>query len=306
MGVFDQAAREAGKADGTAFLHWLLTRQGATPPWAFDRWDDTRRSAPPGDPDRTDDLLVVLCHTSEPNRTAHVIVEVELEPRSKTFQRMGHYALTLSNEVSADGAAVQPVMGVLLVLTGRLPEAGLRLEVEGCGAFVGVKPEVVNLCDENAVATLTDIAAGRLGFIVLPFVPLMAGGGELALIEEWKRVALREPDAAKRALYRDLALVFAELAKELVNWQGGLEGFEMQESTVVQGWINRGVQQEAVAARRAWLLRLLQNRFQTPVPEPIRLAIEGTNDVATLDRWFDAATSAPSLAEFRAAMRQAP
>jgi hypothetical protein len=206
--------------------------------------------------------------------------------------------------VFPDVADVRPVVVVLLMLTGKMSEAGLRLEVEGIGGFVGVKPVVVNLCDETAVTTLADIAAGRLGFIVLPFVPLMAGGGELALIEEWKRVALREPDAAKRALYRDLALVFAELAKELVNWQRALEGFEMQESTVIQGWINRGVQKGAIEQQRRDLLGFISARFEDPVPEPIRLAIEGTNDPTILTQWIKAAATATTLAEFRATMRQ--
>lgn len=306
MGVFDQAAREAGKTGGTGFIRWLLSRDRADPPWAFDRWDDTRRSTGPGEPDRTDDLVAVLRHASDPTRTAHAIVEVELEPRPKTFQRMGQYALTLSGELYANAADTCPVIVLLLMLTGRLAKPGLRLEVEGCSGSIGVKPGVVNLCDENAATTLADIAAGRLGFVVLAFVPLMTGGGDLALIEEWKRAALREPDAGRRALYRDLALVFAELAKELVNWQRGLEGFEMQESTVVQGWINRGVQKEAVSARRAWLQETIRTRLQDPVPEPIRLAIEGTNDIAVLDRWFKVALTAGTMADLRSEMRQEP
>jgi hypothetical protein len=270
----------------------------------FDRWDDTRRRTEPGEPDRTDDLLAVLRHTSEPDRFAHAIIEVELEPRPRTFQRMGNYSLTLSGEVCPDGPAVCPVLTVLLMLTGQRSKDGLRLEFEGCGGLMLVQPLVVNLCEEDARAVLAEIAARRLGFVVLAFVPLMAGGGDLALIEEWKRVALMEPDAQRRALYRDFALVFAELAKELVNWQQGLEGFEMQESTVIQGWINRGVQKGAIEARRADLLDVIRARLEDPVPEPVRLAVEGTNDPMTLTRWLKAAATVATLADLRAAMRE--
>lgn len=80
----------------------------------------------------------------------------------------------------------------------------------------------------------------------------------------------------------------------------------MQESTVVQGWINRGVQKGALEQQRRDLLRVVQNKFQTTIPEPIRLAVEGTNDSVTLERWLDAAVTVATLAEFRAAMQQTP
>jgi hypothetical protein len=55
---------------------------------------------------------------------------------------------------------------------------------------------------------------------------------------------------------------------------------------------------------RADLLRLLQSRLGTPAPEPIRLAIEGTNDLGILDRWFESALAATSWADFQATMQQ--
>ena len=51
------------------------------------------------------------------------------------------------------------------------------------------------------------------------------------------------------------------------------------------------------------MLRVLQSRLGTPAPEPIRLALEGTNDLAILDRWFDAALAVRSWEEFQAAMQ---
>jgi hypothetical protein len=122
------------------------------------------------------------------------------------------------------------------------------------------------------------------------------------LIEEWKRVAQMEPNAPKRAAYRDLALVFAELSKELVNWQQALEGWQMLESQVINNWLRQGELKGVVKTRRADLLKLLAARLPGPVPEPVRLAIEGTNDPDTLDRWFDAALHAQTWAEFQAAM----
>ncbi len=80
----------------------------------------------------------------------------------------------------------------------------------------------------------------------------------------------------------------------------------MQESQVILGWMNRGKQKGIVEARRADLLTLVQILLQDPVPEEVRLAIEGTNDEEILSRWFRAAVTATTLAEFTAAMRQQP
>jgi hypothetical protein len=101
-------------------------------------------------------------------------------------------------------------------------------------------------------------------------------------------------------------LVFAELSKQLVNWQKGLEGWMMQESQVINGWIRTGEVKGELNKARGDVLRLVRRRLADPVPEDIRLAIEGTNDLDVLTRWFDAATDAETLDKFRAAMRQAP
>jgi hypothetical protein len=97
-------------------------------------------------------------------------------------------------------------------------------------------------------------------------------------------------------------LVFAELAGRLVNWQNALRGWQMKESQVIKGWMDEGELVGTVKTRRADLLKVLRARFQAPVPESVRVAIEGTNDPTTLDRWLDAALATNSLAEFRAAM----
>jgi len=48
----------------------------------------------------------------------------------------------------------------------------------------------------------------------------------------------------------------------------------------------------------------LQIRLGTPASEPIRLAIEGTNDLHTIDRWFRAMLTVGSWSEFQELMKQ--
>ena len=133
----------------------------------------------------------------------------------------------------------------------------------------------------------------------------MRGGGEPELIARWKQLAGREPDVEMRAAYRFFALVFADLIAEQVNWQRLLEGWEVRESQYVKSIEARGEVRGEVRARRADMLLVLQLRLGSPVPEAIRLAIEGTNDLAILDNWLRAAAVATSWAEFQTALPHA-
>jgi hypothetical protein len=59
-----------------------------------------------------------------------------------------------------------------------------------------------------------------------------------------------------------------------------------------------------VTRARADVLEGLQVRLGSPAPEPIRLAIEGTNDLGTLDHWFRALFTVKSWDEFQSLMHQ--
>lgn len=123
-----------------------------------------------------------------------------------------------------------------------------------------------------------------------------------AIITEWKRLAESEPDGALRSAYAGLALVFAELTKGLVEWQKGLEGWNVRESQVILRWKREGKQEGLLEARQADLISVLEARLQIALPPELRNAIEGTNDLATLSRWLKNAATASSLDEFRAAL----
>ena len=110
----------------------------------------------------------------------------------------------------------------------------------------------------------------------------MRDGGEPAVIERWKELVKAVPEARQRGDLMEIALVFAELIPELVNWQRHLEGWEVRESQYLKSFEAKG----EVHGRRAFLLEGLRLKLGSPVPEPIRLAIEGTNDLNTIERWF--------------------
>jgi hypothetical protein len=130
----------------------------------------------------------------------------------------------------------------------------------------------------------------------------MRGGGDPELIKHWPGVVeAREPDILRRVQYRDAALVFGELTRAQVDWLRVLEGWQMRESQYIKRWEKVGEDRGILQTKRADLQSIVR-RLEDPVPQAIRLAIEGTNDVQTLDRWFEAALDCSTIAEFRKAM----
>jgi hypothetical protein len=80
----------------------------------------------------------------------------------------------------------------------------------------------------------------------------------------------------------------------------------MRESTYINNAIQRGYERGQLLARRKSLLRLIQIRIQDPVPEPIRQVVENTTDWDLLDKWFEAAIKATTLADVLAIMNLQP
>jgi hypothetical protein len=75
----------------------------------------------------------------------------------------------------------------------------------------------------------------------------------------------------------------------------------MRESQFVKQWRNEGIMQGSVQTMRL-VLRKIARRLEDPIPDVIRLALEWTGDLQTLDRWFDAALDADSIADLRKIM----
>jgi len=77
----------------------------------------------------------------------------------------------------------------------------------------------------------------------------------------------------------------------------------MKESQYIRGWLSEGELKGEVKRARRDLLKVLRAKLSDPVPEEVSLAVEGTNDTDTLDRWLDAALHAGTWADFRTAMK---
>jgi hypothetical protein len=162
-----------------------------------------------------------------------------------------------------------------------------------------IRPLVVDVAAQDGPAALARIERGELGLTVLPFLALMKGSGSEAFISRWKRAVETEPDADRRRLYRDWALIMSEETGRDVVWLKETEGWMARESKIITGWIKEGREEGGLATQRKNLLRVIERKIKVTVPDSIRLAVEGTTDMAKLQQWFDLALEARSLAQLR-------
>ncbi len=80
----------------------------------------------------------------------------------------------------------------------------------------------------------------------------------------------------------------------------------MKESQVINGWMREGERKGELRQAREILLRGLRGKMSDPVPEDVRVVIEGTYDLDALNCWFDVVMQTNSLEQFRAAIHPPP
>jgi len=272
------------------------------PALTFSGWLDARTAPPPPESELTCDALAEFAFADRPDEPWIVVAEFQTQPRGDDLERLIEYMLRFRREhrPRSDPRLKYRVGGVLLNLTGPAQLDALAMLLPAMPEF-GLSARVIRLAvhEEDAAATLAGIAAGQLDRCVLPWVALMRRGGESGIIEEWKRLADMEPDQRLRLDYAADAMIFADLPDVRQAWHKALEGWnvDLRVSQQVLEW-----QAEArVETQQASVLRLLEKRCKAAVPADIAAVIRGTQDMATLSRWFDAAVDVNSFDEFRAA-----
>ena len=294
---FDKAGRYLIRLDPVGFFTWLGARFVAA--WQFRGWLDTSAIPFPGDRQRVCDTVAEFIHRRDPRRRCLLDTEVQARPHLDMLERLGEYAFQLRRErrYGRGRHGKYKVIGAVLNLTGAVQPNVLDMTEEtldGQGLRIGVVQRTMR--GEDAATTLQRIAAGQLARCMLPWVPLMQGGGDPAIIAEWRRLTLLEPKESWREDFGALALTFAELAKRKGVWQTGLEGWNVRESKFLAGWEKQGI----VKARREDVLRALQLRLQNPLPMDFVNAVNSCEDLTELQRWFDLSQTATNLTEFRA------
>jgi hypothetical protein len=299
---YDQACRYAAKKlDVPGFLAWLLREPAAAV--RFLQWLDTRTLPFPGEPDRTCDTVARLAD-DDPAMHWAVVLEFCIKPVPDFFGRVLAYLGQLWLEVRPNetrGERFQ-VGAVVVNLTGH-GRTGRDMRLRQTGIRTCVEPLERNLSEEDAAATLDGIAAGRISRALLPWIPLMTGGGEAGIIQKRVELAKAEQNERVRADYGGLVVVFAEAAGREAVWREAMKEWNMVESPFIKEFEMAAEKKGAVQNQKDNLLWLLERRFPTALPAELVAAITTTSNLDQLKKWTTAAYDAPTLDAFRQAMK---
>lgn len=289
MDDYDSAARYAAKIDAAGFFRWLLGPAGAR--LHFRGWLDAHTLPAAGEGRRTADTVAHLRDPADPGHPVALVTEFQTRADAEILERLLEYAARLRRELRRRHFRVVPAV---VHLTGLVQPTVLEMLLPGRGGFgIIMRPAARALGVEDAGATLAAIAAGAYSRCILPWVPLMRGADDAAIIAEWQRLAAAGPGAGRKAEYGLLALMFAGLTRRRTAWRF-LEGWGVYESPVANKLRAEG-QREA-------LLQALEVRFQSVVPNDLAAALNASTDPSELRHWLREALTAATLADFRAAI----
>lgn len=289
MNDYDQASRYTAKLDARGFLRWLLE---ARTPLVFREWYDTTNAPLPGGADRTSDTIALMDNTDHPEEPFAIAVEFETENDAEILERELEYLAHIRRRLRRQGFQVA---GTLVNLTGAEQNNTLAMTLPGqpdIGIWLTLK--VRTLRDEDAAALLDAIAQGTQARCLLPWIPLMRGGGEPGIIIRWTEIAAAEPDEKMRSDFGVLAKTFARLKDYADAWHQALKEWNMIESPVFAEIRTKEAQDN--------LIEVIRLRFQTPAPQEVQEAIRQLTDRAEIKRWLGLVFTSDSLEALRAAI----
>lgn len=295
---FDQAARYLARADAAGVLGWVLGDPAGQ--FHFRRWIDTRTLPFPGSPERVGDLVAHLERVDPPGQPWLVPIEFQIAPDPLMFGRLLEYLGRLwQAEKPATERGDRFWLGAAVVNLTGTGRASSDFEWSPTGPRTCLRVSERNAARESAGRTLAGIAAGWMPRAVLSLVPLMEGGDEPGIIEEWQRLAAVEPDSRRRSDCGALALIFAEAAGRRRVWSEALKGWNMTESQQVLDWQAEALARGRAEGQAAAVVAALEARFQS-VPADLVAAITSLTDFKRLSTLIPIAVKAPSLDQFRA------
>ncbi len=263
------------------------------------------RNAPrPGDTERRCDTIAELLDAAGTSPPWCLVVEFFTRPdpdaTDRTLEYVGRYRRELRHGPQ-DRDRYQFAVA-LIFLTGSAP-VGLDMTLPGQDdVALCFRPRASALADQDAIATLTAIAENRCGLCILPWIPLMRGGDRPEVIALWKEQAERVKDRARRLDYGAIAAAFAELTGCDAVWRKELEGWQVEESRVVNEWITKAEAKAEVKATRRNFMAVVENRFPGGVSTELTAAVEQQSDLKELSRWVVVAATAADLGQVKSAL----
>jgi hypothetical protein len=323
MADFDDAERHAiQEVEPEAQLKWLL--EAVDDDLIFFGWLQTQVAPPPGVPQLRCDCVAGLRSRSGTQPPWACLIEAQGQPLSGMAVWMTIYLGLLHNLLRFDGRDPFQMMGVILNLSeGELSHTidwhvpprnkSAETQTDPVPSTPGIAATkapgiscvyfIKNVRQEHAEQTLDRIERGELGLCILLWIPLMLGADKAEIVRRWRELANRQQQLHLRGNYAILALVFAEMAGRKQLWESELEGFNMQESTIMRELREEGKKvgrdEGRLTMARAAVLKVLQARFpDASVPEGVRSALEKNTNVQELTDWLRDAVLTASPADF--------
>jgi hypothetical protein len=301
--VFDQGSRYLVGLDAPGFFRWLLGLNEEDV--RFRRWLDTRACAEPGERDLTGDKVAYLLNLAEHGVPWALLLEFQIVPDPVMFGRVLRHLGSIWQFTWPDeerGSRFH-VAAAIINLTGRgLCSRQLRWPKARLATELSVVER--NLEYERAAELLDGVEAGVWPRSLLPFIPLMIGGEDDAIIDKWMALARAEPNNKLRGDYGVITLLFAERVGRRSVWDNKLKEWNVTESAYINEFIAlgeaRGKAEGEAIGRILTLLEVLQEKFQT-VPGDLEAVIRGTTDAKQIRVWLGFAYRATTLEEFRGA-----
>lgn len=300
MGVFDQAARYAARADAAAVTRRVLQESGVS--LTFREWLDTRALPKPGGRDRTADLVAAMDDPAAPAAPWLVVLEFQAQPDEDKLDVTLEEVANLRGHVrhGAERAGKYKVIAGLIYLTGQCPESVTDMTTPN-GKGTRHEALVWNLASDDAAQALDRVTSGELSWGMLFWVPLMAGGGDGTVIERWGEIVIAMVnDLVRRGQLVETALIFAELTRRVPEWRKVMETIKFTESEVVNEWMTRG----ALKERRRHLIKVIDVRFPGNLSPEFRQMINEQESPGLLDEWVQASLEATTFEQILAVLKR--
>jgi hypothetical protein len=290
---YDKACRYLAKLDPVAVLAFLLGLDDAD--FEFIRWLDTRRIAFPGQPDKTCDTVAHVDDLAANRFPWAVVIEFMLDPEALMFGRLLSYLgqVWLEEKPSTERGDRFALGGVIVNLRGK-GEASRNYSWPKATLNTSLLLKECNLSTCSAAETMEQIAQRKQGRVILPWIPLMHGGGESGIIERWKEIASAEPNSQRRADYGGLVLVFADAANCWEAWKLALKEWNMIESRQVKEWQEQALRKGRIDD----VLGILREKFGN-LPADLPSHLETIDDANVVRQLLFKAATVASLDDFK-------
>ncbi len=254
-----------------------------------------------GQAEKIFDLVAEVTWTESDGEYWAIDCESQTRPDFNLKYRMPRYLLDIQETIrlSDDRMTDYEIGGIIVNLTGRGKEYRPSVKEIGSRRMVfGMEPIQINLCDYKATETLQKVRSGQWPIILLGWIPLMAGGNESSIIQEWIKLVSPNTDTKLRSDLAYMVKLFAYLTKAKPEWEKALKGWYHVKTELVEELNREARIEERIETRQQDLIAIAVDKFG--FSQRIETEVSAIIDVERLKRMLRSAHRMNSLDELLA------